>query len=257
MSSRPPCAWCRGTIPEEARADAKTCGRKCRQAVWRLLQRSGALTAQEAPQRFAYADPPYPGRAQRYYGREEVDHRELIAQLEELAPAGWALSTSEDALRQVLPLCPVGARVCPWVKPIAPAPRTAGLHNTWEPLIIVRGRQRPPGRRDWLRAQPARGGGELPGRKPLAFCAWLFECLGMVPGVIDLFPGTGVVGRAWAQVSARSSPDTSPAAARRLSQTDAELSPEASRHLSRGPERQLSLTPAADDYASPGAPDDG
>lgn len=54
-----------------------------------------------------------------------------------------------------------------------------------------------------LRALPARGGGSLPGRKPLAFAAWLFECLGMRPGdeLVDLYPGTGVIGRAWASLS--------------------------------------------------------
>lgn len=158
--------------------------------------------------RFAYADPPYPGLSARYYGKEptfagEVDHRELIGSLEASGYDGWALSTGAYALRELLPLCPEGAKVCPWVKPIGASPNTRGLHNTWEPLIVVRGRELQPGVRDWLRAQPARGGGSLPGRKPLAFCAWLFDCLGMVPGdeLVDLFPGTGVVGRAWAQLS--------------------------------------------------------
>ncbi len=157
---------------------------------------------------FAYADPPYPGRARKYYGKEasyggEVDHRELIASLTAAGYAGWALSTAADALRAVLPLCPPEARVCAWVKPIGAAPRTYGLHNTWEPLIVVPGRRLRPGRRDWLSAQPARGGGALPGRKPIAFCAWLFDSLGMLPGdeLVDLFPGTGVVGRAWAEAS--------------------------------------------------------
>ena len=154
--------------------------------------------------RFAYADPPYPGRAKRYYQMPEVNHRLLIAHLEEIAPDGWALSTAADALREVLPLCPEGARVCAWVKPIGACPLTHGLHNTWEPLVVVRGRQVRPGKRDWLQAQPARGGGELPGRKPLAFCAWLWSCLGAAPGdaLIDVFPGTGIVGRAWAELSA-------------------------------------------------------
>jgi hypothetical protein len=154
--------------------------------------------------RFAYADPPYPGLAAKYYRLEasfagEVDHAGLIASLEASGYDGWALSTSAKALRHVLPLCPEGSRVCAWVKPIGASSRTRGLHNTWEPLIVVRGRELHPGVRDWLRAQPARGGGSLPGRKPLAFCAWLFDCLGLLPGdtLDDLFPGTGVVGRAW------------------------------------------------------------
>lgn len=85
-------------------------------------------------------------------------------------------------------------RVCAWVKPLEPHPATRGLHNTWEPLIIAGGRQERPGKRDWLLAAPARQGvrPELAGRKPLAFCAWLFACLGLRPGdeLEDLFPGS-------------------------------------------------------------------
>lgn len=69
---------------------------------------------------------------------------------------------------------------------------------------MVGGRARGPGLRDWLSAAPARGGGDLIGRKPIAFCAFLFDALGMVPGdhLEDLFPGTGVVGHAWSSLSA-------------------------------------------------------
>lgn len=165
------------------------------------------MTVAPAGAAFAYADPPYPGLAARYYADQptfagEVDHRELIARLEAGGYAGWALSTSAAALGDVLSLCPRGARVAAWVKPIGVSGKTAGIHNTWEPVIVVRGRARTPGVRDFLYAQPARGGGSLPGRKPIAFCAWLFELLGMLPGdtLDDLFPGTGVVGRAWAEL---------------------------------------------------------
>jgi hypothetical protein len=182
--------------------------------------------------RFAYADPPYPGRARRYYGDQptyagEVDHRELVARLEAGGFMGWALSTAADALRDVLPLCPENARVCAWVKPIAPARGTRGLHNTWEPLIVVRGRQEPPGRRDWLAAQPARFGGELMGRKPIAFCAFLFGALGMRPGdeLVDLFPGTGVVGKAWAEASRAPGRDASLEAASDASAIAVDASP--------------------------------
>ncbi len=168
--------------------------------------------------RFAYADPPYPGTAAKYYRNEptyagEVDHRELVASLLQ-GYDGWALSTSAAGLRDVLPLCPKGARVCAWVKPIGVSGMTFGLHNTWEPLIVVGGRRLRPGFRDWLSAMPARGGGELPGRKPIAFCAFLFRALGMLPGdeLVDLYPGTGIVGRSWAELSRRSSSDASRAA---------------------------------------------
>lgn len=206
----PLCAWCRLELPATARQDSIFCGKRCRQAAFRLRRQGATLARTDRPLRLAYADPPYPGTARKYYGREptyagEVDHEALIASLRSFD--GWALSTSARALRDILPLCPSSARVAAWVKPIGVSPATFGLHNTWEPLIVVGGRQRRPGVRDWLAAQPARSGGELPGRKPGAFCAFLFRCLGMCPGdeLTDIFPGTGIVGRAWAELSRRSS----------------------------------------------------
>lgn len=202
------CAWCQRVALDDVRA--RFCSRRCRQAAWRIRRAAALADASLMPRgRFAYADPPYPGLSAKYYRDEptfagEVDHRALIASLEASGYAGWALSTSSRALRDVLPLCPPEARVCAWTKPIGVPPRTRGIHSTWEPVIVVGGRQRQPGVRDWLRAMPARGGGEtLMGRKPLLFCAWLFDLLGMAPGdeLVDLFPGTGVVGRAWAELS--------------------------------------------------------
>ena len=37
------------------------------------------------------------------------------------------------------------------------------------------------------------------GEKPERFCFWLFEVLGLRPGdeLVDLFPGSGAVTRAW------------------------------------------------------------
>ena len=197
------CQWC----GEPARS--KWCGRKHRQAAWRLRQRSSAMARTDAPLRMAYADPPYPGFAWRLYRQPEVDHESLVKRLVQYD--GWALSTSAKALGDVLALCPADVRVCAWVKPIGAAPATYGLHNTWEPLIVSPGRRLRPGTRDWLSAQPARLNGTLIGRKPLAFCAWLFECLGMVPGdsLDDLFPGTGIVGRSWSVVGRSADDDAS------------------------------------------------
>lgn len=164
----------------------------------------------------AYADPPYPGRAW-LYKREptyagEVDHPALVASLE-ASYDGFALSTSARALATVLPLFTRPYRVCAWVKPIGASRSTYGVHNTWEPLIVVSGRDARPGKRDWLAAQPARrGGSDLIGRKPEAFAVWLFELLGLLPGdrFDDLFPGSGIIGRAWAAICR---PPASPAAA--------------------------------------------
>lgn len=208
------CAWCATSLAPASPTTSRYCSRRCRQAAFRLRRRREQLAAGPGspPGRFAYADPPYPGLSSKYYGDEpsfagEVDHTALIASLTAAGYAGWALSTSSRALRDVLPLCPPGARVCAWVKPIGVPPATYGLHSTWEPLIVVGGRRCRPGVRDWLRAQPARGWGSLPGRKPIAFCAFLFDALGMLPGdeLVDLFPGTGAVSRAWGELSSRTS----------------------------------------------------
>lgn len=98
-------------------------------------------------------------------------------------------------------------RVAPWVKPIGVSSRTYGPHNTWEALVVYGGRKLRPGVRDWLCAMPARGGGDLTGRKPIAFCAFLFDQLGMIPGdtLDDLYPGTGIVTTTWTNLSRRPS----------------------------------------------------
>lgn len=217
------CDWCKTPVPGVALSSSRRfCSKACRQSAYRLRKRAGTVATGDdgrpTPGSFRYADPPYPGLARKYYRHEatfagEVQSRRLIAELEASRAAGeclgWALSTSARSLREILPLCPAGARVCAWVKPIGACSRTYGLHNTWEPLIVVPGRSLRPGKRDWLRAAPARGAGRLPGRKPIAFCAWLFDLLGMIPGdtLVDMFPGTGVVARAWAELS-RSTPAT-------------------------------------------------
>lgn len=199
------CSWCRGPIRTGAHPCSVFCSKLCRQAAWRVRRRSRIDVENAKPKRIAYADPPYPGMAALYrdqptYGGE-VDHAALIASLS-AGYDGWALSTSAKALRDVLPLCPPEARVCAWVKPHGVRKSTWGLHNSWEPLIVVPARNLRPGKRDWLAAQPARGGGTLIGRKPAAFCCWMFDMLGALPGdsLDDLFPGTGIVGRAWGEI---------------------------------------------------------
>jgi hypothetical protein len=204
------CSWCGELLATTARVDSVFCSRKCRQTAFRLRRRRATDAVAERPLRIAYADPPYPGRARRYYKNEptfagEVDHEALLAKLQTYD--GWALSTAADALRFVLPMCPPEARVGSWVKPIGVSSRTFGAHNTWEPLIYMPARRLRGGVRDWISAQPARFGGSLPGRKPIKFCAWMFSIVGMLAGddLDDLFPGTGVVARAWRELSARTS----------------------------------------------------
>ncbi|WNV83249.1 hypothetical protein [Umezawaea sp. Da 62-37] len=42
------------------------------------------------------------------------------------------------------------------------------------------------------------------GTKPAAFCRWIFDLLGAAPGddLDDLFPGSGVITRAWTAFAA-------------------------------------------------------
>jgi hypothetical protein len=154
--------------------------------------------------KMAYADPPYPGQAKKHYGKfggSEVDHRLLVAQLELDYPDGWALSTSEPALRDVLNLCPKGVRVMPWVKPFASFKPGVNPAYAWEPVIVWGGRRRTREEdtvRDWVSANITMQTG-MPGAKPEAFSFWLFSVLNLQPGdeFVDLFPGSGAVSKAW------------------------------------------------------------
>lgn len=200
------CRWCGGELTLD-RADEQTCGRKCRQSAFRIRKRQVNLSPSDRPLRVAYADPPYPGLSAKYYRHEpsyagEVDHRQLLASLVDRYD-GWALSTGAYALREILPLCPPDVRVCAWCKCKGVSGKTRGIHNSWEPLIVLPARRLRPGKRDYLIAHTARGGGHLMGRKPIAFCSWLFSLLGMLPGddFVDLFPGSGIVSRCWEEVS--------------------------------------------------------
>lgn len=116
------CRWCGAAELTDPRAIY--CSRLCRQSAFRIRRRRRRDDASRVtvPLCFAYADPPYPGKAARFYGDQptyagEVDHAALVASLIAGGYAGCALSTSEEALRAVLPMCPPDARVCPWVKP--------------------------------------------------------------------------------------------------------------------------------------------
>lgn len=197
------CLWCRSLL-EPSRL--RWCSKKCRQTAYRFRELSVVEDLGDTPKRLRYADPPYIQRAHLYRGQPtfagEVDHAELVSRME--GADGWAISAAghdADRLAQVLKLCPPGVRVAPWVKPNGVSSKTRGPHNTWEAIIYKPARLRRPGFRDYLSAKPARGGGKLIGRKPLAFCAFLFQLLGASPmdELDDMFPGTGIVGRAFAE----------------------------------------------------------
>lgn len=122
MSGQRVCDWCHRPIPPSLRKDAVCCSKRCRQARHRYGSAVGAASPVVGgqPRRIAYADPPYPGKSKRYYGGHvdfagEVDHAALVASLAADFDA-WALSTSAEALQQVLAVCPTGVRVAAWVR---------------------------------------------------------------------------------------------------------------------------------------------
>lgn len=206
------CAWCEGAIPHGARRDAIYCAKPCRQAAHRFRHGYAPRPpATDRPLRLAYADPPYPGLARRYYADRpdyagEVDHEELVGRLEADYPDGWALSTNARSHRRILDLCPPDTRVAIWVRGSRPV-SSAWPANAWEPVLYRGGRQLAPEegittRTDVL-VYAARGRGtereKVTGAKPAAFIWWLFDLLGAAPGddLDDLYPGTGAIGRAW------------------------------------------------------------
>ena len=155
--------------------------------------------------RFCYADPPYPGCAHYYDERQEVDHLALIAELQAGYPDGWALSTSAAALRDVLAMCPASTRVCAWRRRTRPTSSRRAL-SAWEALLVVGGRELATDiPQDLLDVLDYRGRYDsfpdaLVGMKPPEFAVWMFRQLGARAGdeLVDVFPGSGAVGRAWA-----------------------------------------------------------
>ena len=153
----------------------------------------------------AYADPPYIRQAKKHYGHDpkcaEVDHAELICQLE--GYDAWALSMSATmySLKEIVALAPDDARLAAWVKPFASFKRGVDPAYTWEPVLFKT-------KRKWNREQNTcrdhiaenitlkKG---LCGAKPEKFCLWLFDLLGCQLGdeLFDLYPGTGIVTETW------------------------------------------------------------
>ena len=164
----------------------------------------------------AYADPPYLGQARHYVKHhpeaaiwnDPETHRRLVERLCWEYPDGWALSCSSPSLRTLLPMCPSEVRIGAWVKPFHVFKKGVRPAYAWEPVIFTGGRNanHPPplkgGKattpRDWVAANIMLRKG-LTGAKPPAFCAWLFDLMGLRTGdtFVDLFPGTGGVTEAW------------------------------------------------------------
>lgn len=153
--------------------------------------------------KFAYADPPYIGQAQKHYGCEEIDHAALIERLSRWYPDGWALSCSTPSLQLLLSLCPPDVRIGAWVKPFCSWKPNVNPAFAWEPIIFRGGRKHErydDTVRDWYESPVVmenitlkKG---LAGAKPKAVCHWILDMLNFQPGdeMHDLYPGTGVMG---------------------------------------------------------------
>ena len=164
--------------------------------------------------KFAYADPPYIGQAKRHYSHDplcaEVDHAELIERLCREFPDGWALSASSSSLNQIIPILPKGFRIAVWCKSFCAFKRNVRPCYAWEPIIFYGGRNPMNGHRAMI---PERNGKQLTpkdfivepitlkkglvGAKPEKVCRWILDLLNAQAGdeVVDLYPGTGIMGR--------------------------------------------------------------
>lgn len=169
------------------------------------------------PIRVCYADPVYPGRSSLYSvpGTPEyhpdaarwddpAEHVRLMARLEADFPDGWALSTTADALPLILPGAPAGSRVAAWCRG---GPRlNLRVVPGWEAVILRTRVGVEPGRpktADWLVCGIGHTS-DTPvfyGAKPTRFSRWVFALLGLGghpdDELVDLFPGSGAVTRAW------------------------------------------------------------
>jgi hypothetical protein len=155
--------------------------------------------------RLAYADPPYLGCA-KYYDHpdsgiwDRVETHAILLESLDRDFDGFAYSLSSPSLKQILPFAPKNSRVAAWVKPFAAFKRNVRIAYTWEPVIFRPGRDSSKlgaavGRDHLAESITLKRG--LTGAKPEKFADWILTLLGFMPGdeFVDLFPGTGVMGR--------------------------------------------------------------
>jgi hypothetical protein len=158
--------------------------------------------------KLGYADPPYIGCAHLYKDHPdyagEVDHAALVERLEREFD-GWVLhaSATPHSMAVLAPLvAKTGARWMSWVKGFAAFKKNVSVAYAWEPVIVKAARKPVVSKRlvmrDWVQESITLKRG-LTGAKPEAVCHWAFEMVGARPDdeLVDLFPGTGAVQRAW------------------------------------------------------------
>lgn len=169
--------------------------------------------------RIAYADPPYPGQSKKHYGSHpdyegELNHLGLAVMLREYD--GWILHTSSPALYHVQSMLATTGeyamdeetfktgtyRVCSWVKPFAAFKRNVPLAYAWEPVLIKPCRKQTVEGHEISRDYIAEGitmKRGLVGAKPERVVHWALRAAGVQADdeVVDLYPGSGAVQRAW------------------------------------------------------------
>lgn len=175
--------------------------------------------------RLAIADPPYLGRAQRWYSAggcangygvgladdhpdagewdEPARHEALIHQLD-YGYDGWAISASPATFALYMQVRP-DARVLIWHKGNAVASGSR-IRGVWEPVLLHvpdgrRGRASGPMLNDVLSCGIQNRAG-FAGHKPERWTRWVLDALGYdaeTDTVDDLFPGSGAVSSAIAQ----------------------------------------------------------
>ena len=167
----------------------------------------------------AYADPPYLGLAEKFYGdlhpnaadydRPET-HKLLIERLSDENDA-WALSMSTTHLQMMLPWCPADVRVGSWVKPFASFKMNVTHAFAWEPVLFRFHRKRTREQGTWrdFITEPITLKRGFRGAKPERVCFWIFEGLNLhaEDEFSDMFPGSGAVTRAYEKWRQRSSPE--------------------------------------------------
>jgi hypothetical protein len=182
------------------------------------------------------ADPPYLGRAVRWYGKggcgngygahqadnhpdaaqwdDPETHRALVRRLEEQYD-GWAIAMSVHSLSTYLSVVETGSRngirIAAWHKPSS-YPSGSRIANMWEPVLLKipkerRGHAYGPTVKDVLTVSPKSVG--FVGAKPEAWTRWVLGMLGFDPSldtVDDIFHGSGSVTAAIDQIRQQIAP---------------------------------------------------
>ena len=173
--------------------------------------------------KFCIADPPYLGRAVRWYGEggcgngnghgqadnhpeahiwdDPETHRNLVRNLQD-SYDGWAIAMSVHSLSTYLSEVETdsrnGIRVCVWHKPSS-YPSGSRIGNHWEPVLIKvpkerRGRTSGVAVKDVISCNPRNIG--FVGSKPSEWTRWVLDLMGYdhrVDDVDDIFHGSGSV----------------------------------------------------------------